>query len=68
MINLTTGSVVGAEALVRWNDPERGLMRPTTSSRSPRRAGLILPIGEWVLRTAVHADEARGTDAGLSCR
>jgi diguanylate cyclase (GGDEF)-like protein/PAS domain S-box-containing protein len=52
MINLATGGTIGAEALIRWNHPERGQMQPDEFIPIAEECGLIHPIGEWVLRTA----------------
>ena len=51
-INLADGKVIGAEALLRWNDPERGLVYPGSFIPVAEESRLILPIGDWVLRTA----------------
>ncbi len=47
-----TGRVVGAEALLRWNHPERGLLSPGEFLARAEENGLIVPINEWVLREA----------------
>jgi len=51
-VELTTGQVVGIEALLRWNHPERGLLSPDKFLHIAEETNLIRPIGEWVLRTA----------------
>jgi predicted signal transduction protein with EAL and GGDEF domain len=51
-IELATGRMVGAEALIRWRHPERGIMGPHSFVPIAEENGLIVPIGQWVLREA----------------
>ncbi len=48
-IDLTNGALVGAEALIRWIDPDRGLVGPDEFIAVAEDCGLILPIGAWVI-------------------
>lgn len=61
---LATGGVVGAEALLRWQHPELGAVSPAEFIPIAESNGLILPIGEWVIRTAV-AQLAQWQRAGM---
>ncbi|MAF02231.1 MAG: GGDEF domain-containing protein [Herbaspirillum sp.] len=63
-LSLKDGSVIGAEALIRWQSPEQGMVPPDRFIPFAEEAGLIVPIGEWVLRTACHQNK-RWQEAGL---
>lgn len=51
-VNINTGLIVGAEALIRWDLPDRGLLWPLDFIPLAEESGFIIPIGEWVLKTA----------------
>lgn len=51
-IDLASGRITGAEALLRWQEPERGLVTPGRFIAIAEESGLITPIGEWVLEEA----------------
>ncbi len=63
-VDLRTGGVTGLEALLRWQHPEMGLIPPNKFIGIAESSGLIIPIGEWVLRTAC-SQARRWQDEGL---
>ena len=63
-IELETGHVSGLEALIRWRNDELGMVSPASFIPLAEEIGLIMPIGEWVLRTACH-QARRWLDEGI---
>lgn len=51
-VNIDTGTITGVEALIRWNHPTKGILAPAEFIHIAEKTGLIVPIGEWVLRSA----------------
>ncbi|MGH8630239.1 MAG: putative bifunctional diguanylate cyclase/phosphodiesterase, partial [Burkholderiales bacterium] len=75
-IDILSGRLVGAEALIRWNHPERGMIAPGKFIALAENTGLIVPIGQWALRAAcetvkrLHGTFSRpfGVSVNLSAR
>jgi diguanylate cyclase (GGDEF)-like protein/PAS domain S-box-containing protein len=58
IVAVRTGEIRGIEALIRWNHPEKGLLPPGTFIPFAEENGLIIPIGEWILKTACAQNQA----------
>lgn len=54
LVSIETGDTVSYEALIRWNHPERGIVMPDDFIPLAEETGLILQLGEWIIRNAVH--------------
>jgi diguanylate cyclase (GGDEF)-like protein len=64
-VSIATGELVGAEGLLRWNDPLSGVVAPAVFLPVLESTGLIVDVGEWVIQQAAH-DLERWVDQGLT--
>jgi len=66
LVSLRTGAVVAFEALLRWQHPARGLVQPLEFIPLAEETGLIVPVGEWVVRTACRDAAAWPSGIGVA--
>ena len=68
-ISFEDNRMIGVEALLRWHSPEFGTVMPTTFIPLAEETGLIIPIGEWILKTACKGSGSApvGAQTGRSC-
>ena len=64
IVSLASGQISGAEALLRWKHPQRGLLDPAEFLSLAEETGLIMPMGEWVLRQACVHNKAWQANGG----
>ena len=64
-LDLKTGEIIGVEALVRWRDPELGMVLPDHFISVAEDSGIILPLGEWIIAQACQ-DYARWRERGCA--
>lgn len=63
-LSVVSGEIIGLEALIRWHNPKLGLVNPGEFIYIAEKTGLILPIGEWVMRSACSQNK-KWQDAGI---
>jgi EAL domain-containing protein (putative c-di-GMP-specific phosphodiesterase class I) len=67
-VDIRTGTIIGMEALLRWQHPDRGIILPDEFIPLAEDVGLIVPLGEWVLRTACAQNREWQKDGHSSLR
>lgn len=65
-LNLSTGKIEGLEALIRWQHPQKGLILPNRFISLAEQTNMIVPIGEWVLKTACQQAQIWQKELGVS--